>query len=86
MIPLKQQDPPTKITGYCEMYNFPTCENCNFNAKGFCENPNVNGNEPYFLRAARNGGNISCEDERAKRAYWAVCGMRGKAWEPKTWY
>ena len=68
------------------MYNFPTCENCNFNMKGFCENHKVNGNEPYFLRAARNGGNISCEDERTKRAYWAVCGMRGKAWEPKTWY
>ena len=65
------------------MNNCKTCETCNYYNANDCDNPNVNGNEPYWLRAERNGGNIPCEEERAKRAYWAVCAMSGKAWAPK---
>ena len=48
-----------------------------------CQHPKVNGNDPWALASARKARGTDCRGERERRWFFAVCGINGKAWEPK---
>lgn len=48
-----------------------------------CQHPKVNGNDPWALASARKARGTDCRGERERRSFLAVCGIKGKAWEPK---
>lgn len=48
-----------------------------------CHHPEVNARDPWALAAAANIKGSDCRGVREKNSVWAVCGMKGKLWEPK---
>lgn len=48
-----------------------------------CQHPKVNGNDPWALASARKARGTDCRGERERRSFFAVCGIKGKAWEPR---
>ena len=48
-----------------------------------CQHPKVNGDDPWALASARKARGTDCRGERERRSFLAVCGIKGKAWEPK---
>jgi hypothetical protein len=48
-----------------------------------CHHPKVNANDPWALSSGVRVRGTSCQDQRAKKSFFALCGMRGKLWEPK---
>jgi len=48
-----------------------------------CQHPKVNGSDPYALASSKKARGTDCRGERDRRNFWAVCGIKGKAWEPK---
>ena len=48
-----------------------------------CQNPVVNGADPFALASSENGRGTDCRGERERKSLFAKCGLRGKLWEPK---
>jgi len=48
-----------------------------------CSHPKVNAADPYALASARKARGTDCRGERERRSFFSVCGIKGKAWEPK---
>ena len=48
-----------------------------------CVNPKVNARDPWALSSSRKGRGTDCRGERERRSFFAVCGIKGKAWEIK---
>jgi hypothetical protein len=46
-----------------------------------CTHPKVNGNDPWALSSAKKARGTDCRGERERRSFFAVCGIKGKAWE-----
>lgn len=49
----------------------------------FCGNPKVNSKDPWALAGNGTQFGSRCNEERSKRNFFAMCGMKGKLWEPK---
>lgn len=47
-----------------------------------CCNPKVNKNDPYALTSSAQFAGTNCTIERGVK-WFAVCGIKGKQWEPK---
>jgi hypothetical protein len=72
---------------------FPAfCKNCmysvpekNYEWNNLCINPKVVSKYPWALANNFEGkpNGKSCRDERSKKSWFALCGMKGKLWEPK---
>jgi len=48
-----------------------------------CNNPVVNGADPFALASNVQGRGTDCRGERDRKSFFAKCGLRGKLWEAK---
>ena len=66
------------------------CNNCKFAEPDpsstwqlRCHNPEVNRKDSWALGSGTVGRGTDCHTERGKTGWFAICGIKGKRYEPK---